>query len=205
MNSNKVEESVLENAIRFHGHKCPGLAAGIRVSEVVLRELGKPARDEEMVAIVENSSCGVDAIQLLTGCTFGKGNLVFRDFGKSVYTFINRETNKALRISLEKDAFDTDEEHRTLFAKVRNNTATEAEIERFTQKHMKKSDEILNLPEDKLMTIKEVEPEPVQKARIHESLSCVVCNEPVMETRVKLLNGEAHCIPCFEELTGNNS
>ena len=205
MNSNKVEESVLENAIRFHGHKCPGLAAGIRVSKVVLRELGKPARDEEMVAIVENSSCGVDAIQLLTGCTFGKGNLVFRDFGKSVYTFINRETNKALRISLEKDAFDTDEEHRTLFAKVRNKTATEAEIEIFTQKHMKKSDEILNLPEDKLMTIEQVEPEPVQKARIHESLSCVICNEPVMETRVKLLNGKAHCIPCFEELTENNS
>ncbi len=98
MNANKVEESVIENAIRFHGHKCPGLAAGIRVSKVVLRELGKPARDEEMVAIVENNSCGVDAIQLLTGCTFGKGNLVFRDFGKSVYTFINRETNKALRI-----------------------------------------------------------------------------------------------------------
>jgi len=205
MNSNNVEESVLENAIRFHGHKCPGLAAGIRVSKVVLRELGKPARDEEMVAIVENSSCGVDAIQLLTGCTFGKGNLVFRDFGKSVYTFINRETNKALRISLEKDAFDTDEEHRNLFAKVRDKTATDAQRELFTQKHMKKSDEILNMPEEKLMTIEQVEPEPVQKARIHESLDCVVCNEPVMETRVKLLNGDVHCIPCFEELTGNNS
>ena len=203
MSFNDTEESMIENAIRFHGHQCPGLAAGIRVSEVVLRELGKPARDEEMVAIVENSSCGVDAIQLLTGCTFGKGNLIFRDFGKSVYTFINRETNKALRISLNKEAFDTDEEHRTLFAKVRNKTATEAEREIFTQKHIKKSYEILDLPEDKLMTIKQVEPEPVQKARIHESLDCVVCNEPVMETRVKLLDGDTHCIPCFEKLTGN--
>jgi len=205
MNSDNVEESVLENAIRFHGHQCPGLAVGIRISEVVLRELGKPARDEEMVAIVENSSCGVDAIQLLTGCTFGKGNLVFRDFGKSVYTFINRETNKALRISIKKDAYDTDEEHRNLFAKLRDKTATETERELFTQKHIKKSNEILDLPEDKLMTIEQVEPEPVQKARIHESLDCVVCNEPVMETRVKLLNGKSHCIPCFEELTGNNS
>ena len=194
---------MIENAIRFHGHQCPGLADGIRVSEVVLRELGKPARDEEMVAIVENNSCGVDAIQLLTGCTFGKGNLIFRDFGKPVYTFINRETNKALRISLNKEAFDTDEEHRTLFAKVRNKTATEDERKIFTQKHIKKSVEILGLPEDRLMTIKQVEPEPVQKARIHESLDCVVCNEPVMETRVKLLNGDAHCIPCFEKLTGN--
>ncbi len=205
MNSDNVEGSVLEKSIRFHGHQCPGLAVGIRVSEVVLRELGKPARDEEMVAIVENNSCGVDAIQLLTGCTFGKGNLVFNDFGKSVYTFINRETNKALRISIKKDAYDTDEEHRNLFAKVRDKSATEAERELFTQKHIKKSNEILDLPEDKLMIIEQVEPKPVQKARIHESLDCVVCNEPVMETRVKLLNGDVHCIPCFEELTGNNS
>ncbi len=67
MSFNDMEESMIENTILFHGHQCPGLAAGIRVSEVVLRELGKPARDEEMIAIVENSSCGVDAIQLLTG------------------------------------------------------------------------------------------------------------------------------------------
>ncbi len=205
MNSNNMEESVIKNAIRFHGHQCPGLAVGIRVSEVVLRELGKPARDEEMVAIVENNSCGVDAIQLLTGCTFGKGNLVFNDFGKPVYTFINRETNKALRISIKKDANNMDAKHLNLFAKVKNKTATEAERKLFTQKHIKKSNEILDLPEDKLLTIEQVEPKPVPKAHIYESLDCVVCNEPVMETRVRLLNGEAHCIPCFEELTGNNS
>ena len=203
MSFNGTEESIIENAIRFHGHQCPGLAIGIRVSEVVLRELGKPARDEEMVAIVENSSCSVDAIQFITGCTFGKGNLVFRDYGKSVFTFINRETNKSIRISLKKDAFERDEEHRSLFAKVRNKTATEAERELFTEMHIKKSNELLDLPEDKLLFIEQVEPEPVQKARIHESLNCAICSEPVMETRVKLLNGDALCIPCFEELTGN--
>lgn len=199
---NGTEESIIESAILFHGHKCPGLASGIRVSEVVLRELGKPAKDEEMVAIVENSSCGVDAIQLLTGCTFGKGNLIFRDYGKSVYTFINRETNKALRISLNKEAFDTNEKQLALFAKVREGTATDVEREMFTKNHMKKSDYILNMPEDELMVIKKIEPETIQKARIHESLKCAVCNEHVMETRVRLLNGDIHCIPCFEKITG---
>ncbi|HUV83580.1 MAG TPA: FmdE family protein [archaeon] len=205
MNSTNIEESMIKNAIQFHGHQCPGLAIGIRVSEVVLRELGKPARDEEMVAIVETDSCSVDAIQVLTGCTFGKGNLIYNDFGKPVFTFLNRENNKAVRISLNKDAFEMDEEHRSLFAKVRNKTASEAERELFTQKHIKKSNEVLDLPEEKLLIIEHVKPEPIQKARIHESLDCVVCNEPVMETRVKLLNGEAHCIPCFEGLTKNKS
>jgi formylmethanofuran dehydrogenase subunit E len=201
MDSKNVDKSMIENAIQFHGHQCPGLAVGIRVSEVVLRELGKPARDEEMVAIVETDSCSVDGIQVLTGCTFGKGNLIYNDFGKPVFTFMNRENNKAVRISVNKDAFEMDEGHRNLFAKVRNKTASEAERELFTQKHIKISNEILDLPEEKLLIIEHVEPEPVQKARIHESLDCVVCNEPVMETRVKLLNGEAHCIPCFEGLT----
>jgi len=40
-------KSILETAIRFHGHQCPGLAMGLRVSLVALRELGKPAKDEE--------------------------------------------------------------------------------------------------------------------------------------------------------------
>jgi len=201
MDPKNVDKSMIRNAIQFHGHQCPGLAIGIRVSEVVLRELGKPARDEEMVAIVETDSCSVDAIQVLTGCTFGKGNLKYNDFGKPVFTFMNRENNKAVRISINKDASEMDEGHLDLFAKVRNKTASEAERELFTQKHIKKSNEILDLPEEKLLIIEHVEPEPVQKARIHESLDCVVCNEPVMETRVKLLNGKAHCIPCFEELT----
>ncbi|MCG7847558.1 MAG: FmdE family protein, partial [ANME-2 cluster archaeon] len=187
MDSKNVDKSMIENAIQFHGHQCPGLAVGIRVSEVVLRELGKPARDEEMVAIVETDSCSVDGIQVLTGCTFGKGNLIYNDFGKPVFTFMNRENNKAVRISVNKDAFEMDEGHRNLFAKVRNKTASEAERELFTQKHIKISNEILDLPEEKLLIIEHVEPEPVQKARIHESLDCVVCNEPVMETRVKLL------------------
>jgi formylmethanofuran dehydrogenase subunit E len=37
------------------------------------------AKDEELVAIVENDACGVDALQCVAGCTLGKGNLLFRD------------------------------------------------------------------------------------------------------------------------------
>jgi len=132
-------KSILETAIRFHGHQCPGLAMGLRVSLVALRELGKPAKDEELVAIVENSSCGVDAIQVLTGCTFGKGNLIFRDFGKYVYTFMNRETQRALRISIKEEAVITDKNHLDLFAKVKDRTATPAEMEEFKRLHIEKS------------------------------------------------------------------
>jgi formylmethanofuran dehydrogenase subunit E len=90
----------LDGVVRFHGHICPGLVLGYRVSEFALKELGRKSIDEEIVAIVENNSCAVDAVQVMTGCTFGKGNLIFKDYGKQVYTFIKRPSGKAIRISI---------------------------------------------------------------------------------------------------------
>lgn len=83
----------LREVVQFHGHLCPGLALGYRVAKAALRELKSDRpHDEELAAVVENDSCATDAIQFITGCTFGKGNLVFLDYGKHVYTFYNRRT-----------------------------------------------------------------------------------------------------------------
>ncbi len=90
-----------EDVVAFHGHACPGLALGYRVSLYALKMLGDRASDEELTATVENSSCAVDAVQVLTGCTFGKGNLIFRDYGKHVYTFIRRPSGEGIRISVD--------------------------------------------------------------------------------------------------------
>jgi len=73
----------LQRAVIFHGHFCPGLAIGYRAAQIAMDALRTDrAEDEELVAIVENDSCAVDAVQVLSGCTFGKGNLIFRDHGK---------------------------------------------------------------------------------------------------------------------------
>ena len=58
---------------------------------------------------MENDSCSVDAIQVITSCAMGKDNLIFKDHGKHVYT-INRNTGVALRLSLNKgiDKMDSD-------------------------------------------------------------------------------------------------
>ena len=93
-----------DEVVAFHGHACPGLAFGYRVSQLAMEKLVvHRSEDEELVAIVENSSCAVDAIQAMTGCTFGKGNFIFKDFGKQVYTFIRRSDGEAVRVSVEWD------------------------------------------------------------------------------------------------------
>jgi formylmethanofuran dehydrogenase subunit E len=93
-----------EEAVKFHGHSCPGLAMGWRMTKAALDHFSSErAEDEEMVAIVENDACGTDAVQFLSGCTFGKGNLIFKDYGKMVYTFYHRASGKAVRISRKSD------------------------------------------------------------------------------------------------------
>ena len=82
MTGTMIPEEKIREAIAFHGHWCPGLATGIRVAELALREIGR-AGDEDIVAVAESDTCAVDAIQVLTGCTVGKGNLVLLGIGLS--------------------------------------------------------------------------------------------------------------------------
>ena len=96
-------DELWQSAVKFHGHECKGLAWGYKVATFAMEKLGiDRSSDEELVAIVENDTCAVDGIQVVTGCTFGKGNLIFKDYGKHVYTFFNRNTGKGIRISRKK-------------------------------------------------------------------------------------------------------
>lgn len=58
--------------------------------------------DEEIVCIAENDACGVDAIQLILGCSIGKGNLLFHMSGKQAFSFYNRNTGQSIRLILKK-------------------------------------------------------------------------------------------------------
>ena len=100
----KRHEMTYEEIIAFHGHSCPGLLLGYRMARAAMTRIaGDRSEDEEIVAIVENDGCGVDALQCVTGCTFGKGNLIFRDYGKHAYTIFNRANGRAVRVSTSRE------------------------------------------------------------------------------------------------------
>jgi formylmethanofuran dehydrogenase subunit E len=198
-------KTLWEKAVEFHGHSCPGLAQGVVASKIALEKLGNRAKDEESVAIVENDACGVDAIQAILGCTFGKGNLIHKDYGKSVYTFYNRGTGRAITLSRKVDAVQrrpgAQQRHRELFEKVRNGTATEQEISEYREGRRNQINSILERGEE-IFHVQEVNMPPPEKARIVESIICDRCKEPVMATRIKEVDGMKLCIPCFESRTG---
>jgi formylmethanofuran dehydrogenase subunit E len=193
-----IDEQTLERVVDFHGHMCPGLAMGVQAAQIALREIGPHAKDEEVVAVVETDMCGVDAIQFLTGCTFGKGNLIHRDWGKNAYTFFRRSDGRAVRIAGRPDAWQRDPEHQELFAKVRANSATPDERGRFQELHEAQSRKVLAMEPDALYEVQEVGGPPPHRARIHASVVCARCGEGAMETRIRRLGGRDLCLPCFE-------
>jgi len=196
-----MREEIINHVEGFHGHMCPGLAMGIRAAEIALERVGKHAADEEMVTVVETDMCAVDAIQYLTGCTFGKGNLIHRDYGKNAFTFIRRSDGKSLRVVTKPQAWgEPDSEHAELFAKVREGQATPEEKNKFQTRHRARAANILKAPAEQLFELQEIEARVPKKARIHTSLRCEDCDETVMETRIRKFGGRNLCIPCFEKV-----
>ncbi len=183
--------------VKFHGHACPGLAFGFRATILALRELGIiRSGDEELVAVVENNSCAVDAIQALAGCTFGKGNLIFKDYGKQVYTFINRASGEAVRVAVSweppAEEAEVQEAWRSFMAGDQS-----SEVVKLVQAAKKgKMGEILAADDKDLFKISRPEVAMPTPARIYKSLTCLVCGEKVMEPKAeKGANGPV-CIPC---------
>jgi formylmethanofuran dehydrogenase subunit E len=90
----------LKRCVAFHGHLCPGLIYGYRVAKEAVQRLGVDrSQDEEVVAISENDTCAVDALQVLLGTTAGKGNLIIENYGKNAFTVLNRSDKRAFRFS----------------------------------------------------------------------------------------------------------
>ena len=189
--------------IEFHGHTCPGLLIGYRAAKAALARLGvERARDEELVAIVENDACGVDAVQYLTGATFGKGNLIFRDYGKQAFTFFSRGSGKSVRAVLNPEAiFDeerSDIKRRLAWAK----SPEEQEAARAEMKVARKRamDALLAKSDEELFWFKEAQELLPPPARVLPTITCSRCGEGVVESRAVLRDGKCVCLRCAKEL-----
>jgi formylmethanofuran dehydrogenase subunit E len=179
---------------------CPGLAIGYRAAKAAQTRLGfERAEDEELVAVVESDGCGVDAIQALLSCTLGKGNLIYKDHGKQVYTLICRKRGQAVRIAMRPGPFRRTPQQEEAFQKVLNGKASEAETESFRAFQKERVDEILAKSDEDLFKIDDVPPEVPGRARIFKSSTCEFCGEPVMEPRARIRDGKISCIPCSED------
>ena len=171
-----MNQEYWDRAKKFHGHECPGLAIGVKVCEAVFEKMGVGSVfDEELVCITENDACGVDAVQALMGCTIGKGNLIYESTGKQAFTFISRDTGRAVRFYL----------------KARNNNMERQKYQEY----------LLNAPVDEIFDCKEVNITLPERARLFSSVICEECGESAPEHKMRLQDGKRVCLGCFREYT----
>lgn len=165
-----------EKCVEFHGHECPGLAIGYRASLAAMEKLNlKFSQDEELVCVTENDACGVDAVQVLTGCSLGKGNLIYRGTGKQAFSFFNRSTGDKVRIVFK--------------ASLNRDGMCRREIQ----------DYILKSPLEELFDFKEPTFPAPENARIFRSVACEQCGENASENKIRLQDNKKLCLDCCQE------
>ena len=162
-----------EKCVAFHGHSCGGLTIGYKAALYAMDLLDISFADnEQVVCICENDACGVDAIQVMLGCSIGKGNLLFHMTGKQAFSVYDRATKKAVRLVL----------------KPKPQGMTREESFRYYQ---------AAAPED-LFEIKEAKIPLPRKARIFDSYNCDCCGEKTGANWIRLAGDQKLCLDCYE-------
>src|ERR1700736_5271147 len=104
----KTLQEYLDDAAVAHGHLCAGQVLGVRMAMFGLKKRGleePQGKDRKrIVTFVEIDRCATDAVMVVTGCRLGKRALKFRDWGKVAATFVDVETNKAIRIAAKESS-----------------------------------------------------------------------------------------------------
>ena len=162
-----------QDCVAFHGHECGGLTIGYKASLYAIELLNLEfSGDEQVVCIAENDACGVDGIQVMLGCSIGKGNLLFHMRGKQAFSFYNRKTGASLRLVLKpKPEGMTREESFAYYQSCE--------------------------PKD-MFDVKEATIRLPEKARLFDSYICDCCGEVTGANWTRLAGDKKLCLDCYE-------
>lgn len=95
-------DQLLKECEALHGHMCAGQVLGARMALLGCSLIGiRDPRGQDrkkLIVWVEIDRCMTDAVSAVTGVRLGKRSLKFVDYGKVAATFLNLETNQAVRV-----------------------------------------------------------------------------------------------------------
>ncbi len=183
-----------EQVVGFHGHRCLDIAVGYRVAQAAAAAMEQAGIDpSRMVATVGNDTCAVDAIQAVTGCTFGKRNLVPQLTGKPAYTVQDGQTGHGVRIYVHYwESFDTNGTFRGRMSQWKSGALSAAEAKAFEAEHEQAIEALLSMPEGELFRITRITTAPPPKSGGFAAAPCEKCGEYVKE---EMLSGGV-CAEC---------
>jgi len=184
---NREFNHLLAEAIRIHGHLCPGQVLGVRMSMLGLREINinEPrGKDRKSIIVyVEMDRCATDAVQSVTGCSLGHRTMKFMDYGKMAATYLNLKTGKAARVIAREDSRSR---AKSYFPLIEDKYAAQLEAYKV-------------MPDWELFEVMDVfisvKPEDLP-GRPLQRVQCDKCGEYVQDMREVRRDGKVLCVPC---------
>jgi formylmethanofuran dehydrogenase subunit E len=181
----KTLTEYLSEAEKNHGHMCPGQVLGVRMAMLGCRliKIDEPKVGKRLIVFVEIDRCAADAINTVTGCRLGKRTLKYRDFGKLAATFLNTETDEAVRVvALES-----------------SRGLAKRDFAHLPTKKEQQMEAYRTLPEEKLFSWARVRVNLPDSDRPGHPLARVICDEckeGINDHREVLREGRTLCLSC---------
>lgn len=179
---------LLEQSAALHNHLCPRQVLGVRMGMLAgdLLELDLPQTGKRLFTFLETDGCFADGIAVATGCWLGHRTLRLMDFGKVAATFVDTESGKAFRISVQPQA---------------RQIARAAEPDARSRWHAQLAAYQI-LPADQLLAWQPVQLTVSMAALLSRPgvrVNCAHCGEEILNEREISINGELVCRACAGE------
>lgn len=182
-------EKVLNESVRIHGHLCPGQVLGVRMAMYGLDLVDIPdprgADRKKLYLFVEIDRCATDALQSVTGCSLGHRTMRFMDYGKMAATFVNLESERAVRVVAKEE---TRWKAKDYFPEIEDKYQCQLEAYKV-------------MPDDELFYREYVHvtiPEEDMPGRPLGRVCCSECGEHVQDMREMRDNGRILCRSCAQ-------
>lgn len=179
----KLAELLARSAARHH-NLCPRQVLGVRMGLLAGKELNLelPQQEKRLFAIVECDGCGMGGIAVASGCFVERRTMRVLDYGKLAATFIDTQTERAIRIKPHPEA-------RTLALSLFPETE---HWQSLLEGYQALSDEQLFIVEPVQLSIS------LQKIISQPGLrvNCALCNEEISNEREVIRDGQILCRAC---------
>lgn len=180
-------EELLQVSTDIHGHICAGQVIGVRMSMLALSLLTiddpRGVDRKKLYVIVEIDRCATDAIQSVTGCSLGKRSMKWLDHGIMAATFVNLQSNRAVRVTALEEARERAKKYC-------------AEI---TDKYARQLEAYKIMPEHELFRVESVSvtipPEDLPGKPLRR-VQCEICADWVQDGRDEISAGRVLCRNC---------
>ncbi len=195
-----------EVGLLLHGHKCPAMPLGLRAGAAAMVALDvERAKDGQLMALLEIgedhcATCFADGVQMITGCTFGKGNIRKLHRGKWGLILIDKERELAVRVVPRAEVMKSTKES-PFFTEYRSQGIPASQVPEEVVAPL--IERVMGMPPERLFSISEVFPHEWHDGpHSFESFVCDLCGEMTVEPYGRILGEKRVCIPCHAKATG---